>query len=92
MRGVRLGALFACAVAACGGGGGGASSCAIAFTDMTRDQPFTGTDVCREWTGASDQVAARQEDCTYLAAPTDGGVMLQTMFSSGPCPRWGLAR
>ena len=54
MREVTLGALLACAVAGCTGGGSAASSCAIRFTDLTRDQTSTTADVCREWTGASD--------------------------------------
>ena len=86
MRGARLAVVLACGLAACGGGSS-ASSCAIDLMDMTRDQPPNTTDVCREWTGASDQVTARQADCTYLARPTDAGVTLQTMFSSDPCPR-----
>jgi hypothetical protein len=87
MNGARVGVLLACSLAACSSGGGGASSCAIDFTDMPGDQPFAATEVCREWTGASDQVAARQGDCASLAEATDGGLTLQTMFSSGSCPR-----
>jgi hypothetical protein len=92
MRSTGYGALLACAIslAACGGGSGGASSCAFGFTNLPGDQPFNSAAVCREWTGASDQVAARQADCAYLAAPTDGGITLQTMFSNGPCPRTNI--
>ncbi|HEY6475485.1 MAG TPA: hypothetical protein VI456_02825 [Polyangia bacterium] len=88
MRSAGCGVLLACAMAlaACGGGSGGTSSCAFGFTNLPGDQPFNTAAVCREWTGASDQVASRQEDCASLAT-TDGGITLQTMFSNGPCPR-----
>jgi hypothetical protein len=91
MRSAGGGVLLGCAVvlAACSGSSGGASSCAFGLTNMPGDQPFSTAGVCREWTGASDQVAARQEDCAALAA-TDGGITLQTMFSNGPCPRTNI--
>ena len=90
MRGVGSLALgCAIALAACGSGGG-TSSCAFGITNMPGDQSFSTAGVCREWTGASDQVAPRQEDCASAATTTDGGLTLQTMFSNGPCPRTNI--
>jgi hypothetical protein len=91
MRGAGVLVSLGCAIAlaACNGGGG-TSSCAFGITNMPGDQPFSTSGVCREWTGASDQVASRQEDCASLATTTDGGLTLQTMFSSGPCPRTNI--
>jgi hypothetical protein len=83
-----LGVSLACAIAAvsCGGRGAGASSCLYTFTSGAGDQPPPDATSCREWTGASDQVAARQQDCDSAAGPTDGGVTVHAMFSQGPCP------
>ena len=88
MRGAGALVLLASGItlAGCGSSGTAASSCEITLSESPGDQPFTD-DVCREWTGAADQVAARQQDCASFAGATDAGPAFQTMFSNGPCPR-----
>jgi hypothetical protein len=88
MRSTGYGVLLACAIAeiACSGAGG-TSSCEINIqTEPPQELPFE-TDICLEWTGASDRVTARQQDCASSAQTTDGGVILRSMFVNGPCPR-----
>jgi hypothetical protein len=89
MRVAGLGLLLACAISAvsCGrGGAGGTSSCLYTFASGPGDQPPADATSCREWKGASDQVAARQQDCDSAAGPADGGITVHSMFSEGPCP------
>lgn len=88
MRVAGIGLLLGYAIGAvsCGGGGnGGTSSCLFSFTSGAGDEAVAVAS-CREWKGASDQVAARQQDCDSAAGPIDGGVTVSSMFSQAPCP------
>jgi hypothetical protein len=90
MRVAGLPLLLACAISAvsCGGGSGngGTSSCLYSFNSGAGDGPPAAAASCREWRGASDQVAARQQDCASAAGPTDAGLTVSSTFSQGPCP------
>jgi hypothetical protein len=90
MRVAGLGLLLAYAswAVSCGGGSGngGTSSCLYSFTSGAAGEAPAAAASCREWKGASDQVAARQQDCASAAGPTDGGLTVSSMFSLGPCP------
>jgi hypothetical protein len=90
MNGVGGVALLASVLAAgaCNSGGG-TSSCLLAESAAgPGDAPATPV-TCREWTGASDDVAARRADCASEAAAV-AIIPLPATFSTEPCPQAGI--
>ena len=85
MRVAVVGMLVGCVIAgiACSGTGG-TSSCEFSIGPPLPESFYV--DNCREWTGASDQVAARREECAAFET-VDAGIPIQTRFSNEPCPR-----
>jgi hypothetical protein len=84
MRIGAIGIFLGCATAgaACG------NTSATSSCEMSAGTPLPEAfhvDTCREWTG-DDPVAARQDYCASLET-VDAGIMLQTIFSNGSCPR-----